>query len=133
MPTLPSRIPDGQDPPESLTQMPGQTQAFPERMTSALERIDTKLVSLNRLAEGLLADPDKHVQRSIQELRAAFASRSAIEPVVARVRRSLTMLRSGNHAGSRKEWERRAAGLDRISDLVELELLPDLRRIGFEV
>jgi hypothetical protein len=133
MPPLPSPIPDGQGPPESLIQEPGRKPAFPQTMTSALERIDTTLASLNRLAEQLLADPDRHVQRSIQELRAAFASRSAMEPAVARVRRSLTMLRSENHEGSRKEWERRAAGFDRISALVERELLPDLRRIGFEV
>lgn len=131
MPTLPSPISDGQVPAESLSQMPGQKQELP--MNTALERIDRTLASLNQLAERLLADPDSHVQRSIQELCAAFDSRSAMEPAVARVRRSLTMLRSGNHLGSRREWERRAAGLERISDLVERELLPDLRRIGFEV
>jgi len=131
MPPLPSPGPHGDVPPESLNPLPGRTQAPPGN--AALERIDTKLASLSRLAEQLVADPDRHVQRSVQELRAAFASRTALEPAVTRVRRSLTMLRSGNHDGARREWERRVAGLDRISDLVERELLPELRRIGFEV
>ena len=102
-------------------------------MKGELARIDTALSHLAHVAQELRADPDGHVRRSIEELRNAFVSREAIEPAVARVRRSMELLRCGNHDESRREFQRRAPGLERLDDIVEQELLPHLRRIGFEV
>jgi hypothetical protein len=102
-------------------------------MDRQLNHIDTTLARVAQLAGELKADPDRDVSRSITELQAAFATRRAIEPAVARVRGSLTMLRTGNHAGTRREFQRRAPSLEHLLEVVEGELLPDLRRLGFEV
>jgi hypothetical protein len=98
-----------------------------------LARIGTVLARVERLAGELLADADGHVHRSATELRAAFEARTAIEPAVARVRGSVHMLRRANHEGSRREFQRRSQGVDHFERVVEQELLPDLRRVGFEV
>jgi hypothetical protein len=102
-------------------------------MQQKLNQIDAKLARVAHLAGELRADPDREVSRSIAELLAAFATRSAIEPAVARVRESLKMLQTANHAGTRREFQLRETGLEHLVDVVEQELLPDLRRLGFEV
>jgi hypothetical protein len=102
-------------------------------MHGKFDHIDTTLARLADLADGLRADPDGHVRRSVEELRAAFATRGPIEPAVGRVRESMEMLRTGNHDGARREFQRRASSLDHLGDVVEAELLPGLRRLGFEV
>lgn len=102
-------------------------------MHRQLNRIDATLARVAQLAGELPADPDREVSRSIAELLAAFATRSAMEPAVARVRESLKMLQTANHAGTCREFRLRAPGLEHLVDVVEQELLPDLRRLGFEV
>jgi hypothetical protein len=102
-------------------------------MNAKFADIDTVLARIERLAEGLQADPDGHVVRSTAELRAAFSDRRAVEPAVARVRDSVHMLRTGNLDGSRRESQRRAHGVDHLEEVMEHELLPHLRRVGFEV
>ena len=102
-------------------------------MNGKLERIELVLARIERLAEELQQDPDRHVLRSANELRAAFCSRLAIEPAVARVRDGLDMLRGGNHAGTRRDFKRRAHGVDYLEQVMEHELLPELRRVGFNV
>jgi len=102
-------------------------------MDGEIDRIETALGHIVEIATDLRADPDGHVRRSVQELRDAFASRGLVEPAVARVRQSILMLRSGNRDGSRREFMARAGGLDRLDELFEAEVLPDLRRLGFEV
>ena len=57
----------------------------------------------------------------------------ALEPAVARVRDSVLMLRQENQGGSRREFQVRSHGVDHLQDVVEQQLLPTLRRIGFEV
>ena len=102
-------------------------------MDRQLNHIDTILVRVAQLAGELKADPEQDVNRSITELRAAFVARSAIEPAVARVRGSLSRLRTVNHGGTRREFQRCSPGLEHLTDIIEGELLPDLRRLGFEV
>lgn len=102
-------------------------------MPDQLSRVDAILARIARLAGDLRSDPDWHVRRSIDELHAAFTNRTAIEPAVARVRQSIDMLRAGNHEGARREFQRRAPGLDHLSDVLEQELLPNLRRLGFDL
>jgi hypothetical protein len=102
-------------------------------MTDKLARIDGTLTHVASLAGNLRADPDGHLHRSVEELRAAFAGREAIEPAVERVRDSVEMLRSANREGTRREFQRRASGLDDLAEVVERELVPHLRQLGFEV
>jgi hypothetical protein len=102
-------------------------------MNSKLAEITAVLTRIERLADELQADPDGHVRRSATELREAFEARDAIEPAVARVRDSILMLRTGNRDGSRREFQRRAHGVDHLEEVMDSELLPTLRRLGFEV
>lgn len=95
--------------------------------------VDTILTRMVQLADELRADPDGHVRRSVEELRNAFDTRAAMEPAVARVRRSMALLAASNREVSRREFQRRAQGLDHLGYIVDHELLPDLRRLGFEV
>jgi hypothetical protein len=98
-----------------------------------LARIVTVLARVECLAGELQHDADGHVRRSASELRVAFEAHSAIEPAVARVRDSVDMLRRANRDGCRRESQRRAQGVDRFVHVVEQELLPNLRRVGFDV
>ncbi len=82
-----------------------------------LSHVDATLGRIADLANQLGNDPDGHVRRSAAELRAAFATRGAIEPAVARLRHSV------DHA----------LGLDRLADVIVQDLLPDLRRLGFDL
>ena len=102
-------------------------------MDGKFVQVDTALTRLAHLADELRADPDGHVRRSVEELRSAFETRGAIEPAVARVRDSVEMVRAGNRAGSRREFQRRATGLDYLDEVVVQEVLPHFRRLGFEV
>jgi hypothetical protein len=102
-------------------------------MDAELAHIEAILTRIEALAVELRADPDGHVRRSVGELRAAFHAREAVEPAVVRVRDSVEMLRRNNEDGSRREFQRRAQGLDHLQDVIADELLPHLRRMGFEV
>jgi hypothetical protein len=96
-------------------------------------QIESLLDQVEHLASQLRADPDQYVHRSVLELKAAFDQREALEPAVARMRASVRMLRRENYDGGRREFRRRATGLDQLDDVVERELLPHLRQVGFEV
>lgn len=102
-------------------------------MMRNLEGIASVLSRIERLAEDLHGDTDGHVRRSAGELRAAFEVHGTMETAVARVRESVRMLRRGHEEGTRREFVRRSHGLDHLQDVIELELLPSLRRIGFDV
>lgn len=103
------------------------------QLSDNFPQIDVVLARIERLAAGLRADPDGDVRRSTIELRAAFDTRNEIEPALARVRSSVNMLRTHNHDGSRREFQRRAHGVDHLEQIVENELVPELRRVGFDV
>jgi hypothetical protein len=55
-----------------------------------------------------------------------------VEPAVARVVRSLQMFTSTTHDRRRREFANHASGISKVGTALE-ELLPELRRIGFEV
>ena len=102
-------------------------------MSDQLADIGIVLAHVERLATALRIDPDGHVRRSANELRVVFDTRGPMEPAVARVRDSVQMLRSENHGGSVGEFRLRGGDVDRLEQLMEEELLPSLRRVGFEV
>jgi hypothetical protein len=102
-------------------------------MSPGLLRIDGILSRIERLAVRLRADPDRYVHRSALELRDTFDARRAIEPALERMRGSVRMLRRTNHEGCRREFQLRASTLDVLDEVVEQELLPHLRQVGFDV
>jgi hypothetical protein len=78
-------------------------------------------------------DEEAHVSRTVDELRAAFMARAAIEPAVDRLARSLRGLQAARAAGSRRHFLRGSSSVDRLLHAVDDELLPALRRVGFRV
>ena len=102
-------------------------------MSATILRIDGLLERVERLADQLRADPDHYVRRSAVELRSAFDGRRAIEPAVGRMRASVRMLRRENADGNRREFQLRSVSLDQLDELLEQQLLPHLRQVGFEV
>ena len=102
-------------------------------MGATLTAIDVLLTRIECLAEELPSDPHRDVLRSATELRTTFVARGAVEPAVARVRDSVLMLRRASGDGSRRDLLRPARGIDYLQQIVEAELLPSLRRLGFEV
>ncbi len=102
-------------------------------MNGKLANVETMLAHIERLAEDLRADPDGHVRRSVAELRTAFAERRPVEPAVTRMRDSVQMLSRDNREGARREFQRRATGLAHLGEIIEQDLMPQLRQLGFEV
>jgi hypothetical protein len=78
-------------------------------------------------------DAEAHVRRSLDELRAAFTARAALEPPVDRLLRSVTMLNSAAAQGALRRFRRRSVASARLLSAIQRELLPALRRVGFEV
>lgn len=103
------------------------------QLDGGLARLDGILARIEHLAGQLRADPDGHVHRSAMELRTAFDDRRAMEPAFARMHESVRMLRQGNQHECRREFLRRASGLDYLDTVVENELRPQMRRVGFDV
>lgn len=102
-------------------------------MDGKLAEIESLLTRIEQLADELQADPDGHVRRSAEELRTAFTARQEIEPAVQRMRTSLMMLRRSNRDGLRRDFLRRAHGVDYLEQIIDRELLPTLRRVGFDL
>ncbi|HXW05079.1 MAG TPA: hypothetical protein VD833_07600 [Vicinamibacterales bacterium] len=102
-------------------------------MNAQLAAVGVLLARVERLARDLADDPDGHVWRSTTELRTTFDARGPVEPAVARVLDSVVMLRRGQRNGARREFQRRAHGIDRLEQVLEGELLPTLRVLGFLV
>jgi hypothetical protein len=100
----------------------------------AFAPIETALEALDVCAARLPAnDAVAHVRRSIAELRLAFTTRTALEPNVDRVLRSLLMLRASIRTGQRRDYRRELPAVDALAVALETRLLPELRRVGFHV
>lgn len=109
----------------------GSVQALTDRHFAPIE---TALDALGVCAARLPAnDAAAHVRRSIAELRFAFTSRAALEPIVDRVLRSLLMLRASSRTGQRRDYRRELPAVDALAVAFEKRLLPELRRVGFHV
>lgn len=102
-------------------------------MEGTFAKVDIALDRLSQLA-ARLGDGEsfKHVCRSVEELRTAFATHAPVEPAVGRLLRSLEMT-NAEADGLRREFLLNAPRLDRLESALEAELLPALRQIGFEV
>lgn len=84
----------------------------------------------DRLLEG---DTEGHVRRSIEEFALAFARREPIPPAVARLRSSIVMLYESRAAGARRAFERDRELIRDLDIAIEEGLVPELRRLGFDV
>jgi hypothetical protein len=102
-------------------------------MHTKFAEIESVLARIEQLAVELRVDPDGHVRRSAAELRAAFKARAAVEPAVRRVRDGIVMLRRTNQDGTRREFQQRAQAVDYLQEVLQRELVPLLRRVGFDV
>jgi hypothetical protein len=92
------------------------------------------LAKVTTIAERLLdGDVEGHVRRSIEEFAVAFARREAIAPVVARMRNSIVMLHDSREVGLRRAFERDKALIQGLDAAIEERLLPELRRLGFDL
>lgn len=94
--------------------------------------VEAALQRLAQLADELLeADANGDVRSSVERLRCAFAGREQLEPAVAGVLRSVQAL--ALPAAARRQAPADAPEVDRVSSALRLQLLPELRRIGFDV
>ena len=100
-------------------------------MDGKLAQIDLVMAQIERLAGELAEDPDRGILRSASELRAAFGARRAIEPAVALVCAGVDLLRTREQEAAR--GFQMADGVDRLKLVMDRELLPELRRVGFNV
>lgn len=92
------------------------------------------LAKVTAIAERLLdGDAEGHVRRSIEEFAMAFAGREAIAPAVCRMRNSILMLHECRDAGGRRAFERDKALVDELDRAIEERLMPELRRLGFDL
>ena len=83
-----------------------------------------------RLSPG---DAEGDVRRSVEELRAAFAAKAGVESAVERLLLSLRGLNAAGLAGLRRDFQRESPAVGRLLETVEQELLPALRRLGFQI
>jgi hypothetical protein len=92
--------------------------------------IHSVVYSVGQLPAG---DAESHVRRSLDELHTAFTTRSAIEPRVQRLLGSMQMLNSACAQGALRRFRRGSSRRARVLSIIQTELLPALRRVGFEV
>jgi hypothetical protein len=96
--------------------------------------IEAALQVVKKFASRLtLGDAEGHVRRSVDELCAAVTKKEGIESAVDRLLRGLRGLDDAHAASRRRDFGREAPAVDRLLDAVQEELLPALRRVGYQV
>ena len=96
--------------------------------------IEAALQVVEKFASRLtVGDAEGHVRRSVDELCAAVTKKEGIEPAVDRLLRSLRGLDDAGAATRRRDFGRESPAVDRFLDAVQEELLPALRRVGYQV
>jgi hypothetical protein len=95
-------------------------------MKEPFSGIAAALDQVTSIAERL---PDDVVRSSARELKQAFAQRGSVEPAVGRLQRSVSRLSQSAGPGSARQ-EKIVSQLDAV---IADQLLPELRRVGFDV
>ena len=96
--------------------------------------IEAALQVVEKFASRLtVGDAEGHVRRSVDELCAAVTKKEGIEPAVDRLLRGLRGLDDADAATRRRDFGRESPAVDRLLDAVQEELLPALRRVGYQV
>jgi hypothetical protein len=93
-------------------------------MKEPFEQIAAALNQVASIAERV---PDDVVRRSARELQRTFAERGSVEPAVGRLRNSVSR--------SRDEHPRPAEQkiVNQLDTAIAEQLIPELRRVGFDV
>jgi hypothetical protein len=92
-------------------------------MKEPFEEIAAALDQVTRIAERV---PDDVVQSSARELQRTFTERGSVEPAVGRLQSSLSRL-------SHDEQRREQKIVRQLDAVIAEQLLPELRRVGFDV
>jgi hypothetical protein len=96
--------------------------------------VEAALQVVEKFASRLTAgDAEGHVRRSVDELCAAVAKKEGIHSAVDRLLRGLRSLDDARTVGGRRDFQRESPAVDRLLEAVQKELLPRLRRVGYEV
>jgi hypothetical protein len=99
--------------------------------------IEAALQVVEKFASRLtVGDSEGHVRRSVDELCEAVTKKEGIEPAVDRLLRGLRALDDADDARAarrRRDFGRESLAVDRLLDAVQEELLPALRRVGYQV
>jgi len=95
-------------------------------MNEPFERIAAALDHVTSIAERL---PDDVVRSSARELKRAFAQRGSVEPAVSRLRRSVSRLTDNTQPSTAPQ----ETIVNQLDSAIAEQLLPELRRVGFEV
>ena len=96
--------------------------------------VEAALQVVEKFASRLTAgDAEGHVRRSVDELCAAVAKKEEIQFAVDRLLRGLRSLDDARAARRRRDFGRESPAVDRLLDAVQKELLPALRRVGYQV
>jgi hypothetical protein len=97
-------------------------------MKEPFEDIAAALDRVTSIAERL---PDEVVRSSARELQRTFAERGSVEPAVGRLRRSVSRLSRIQPAAARPAPQ--AMVVNQLDAAIAEQLLPELRRVGFDV
>ena len=95
-------------------------------MKEPFEDIDAALDRVTSIAERV---PDDVVRTSARQLKQTFAQRGSVEPAVRRLRKSVSRLTASSGLQTAPQ-ERIVSQLDSV---IAEQLLPELRRVGFDV
>jgi hypothetical protein len=96
--------------------------------------VEAALQVVEKFASRLtVGDAEGHVRRSVDELCAAVAKKEEIQFTVDRLLRGLRGLDDARAAGGRRDFQTESPAVDRLLEAVQEELLPALRRVGYEV
>ncbi len=94
-------------------------------MKEPFEEIAAALDTVTSIAERV---PDDVVRSSARELQRTFAERGSVEPAVGQLRHSLSRL---SHDEQRRSQEQKI--VSQLDTAIAEQLLPELRRVGFDV
>ena len=92
-------------------------------MNEPFKNIAAALDQVTSIAERV---PDDVVKSSARELRRAFDERGSVEPAVGRLRSSVSRLTT-------EQQPPREKILSQLTSAIAEQLLPELRRVGFDV
>jgi hypothetical protein len=93
-----------------------------------LAAVDASLKRVSRLAARLgSGESENHVQRSLAELASAIGRQEELAPPLDRLMVSLRQLQQSRDRGRRRDEQRGAAGIERLLETIQEELLPILR------
>ena len=99
-----------------------------ERVLSAIQTIET---FAGRLPEG---DVEGHIRRSAHELTLASEQRRGVVATVERLMQAVRQLDEHNTTGRlRRDFENEAPLVARLLEAIEEQLVPALKRAGYQV